>query len=497
MKYSVVSEKGYEVGGDLLVCGVTEEGITRSLRTLNNRVEGLLERLFDTGEMRGNLLETSLLHVSAGLGCGRLLLVGLGEVSEIDMDVMRKAGGIASRTGREICASKVIVDLETFCTGRLKPLEVSAAVAEGAGLSLYRFLKHKSEDEDGKKDPSELVIASGGRGKHDEMRKELEKVHIIVESTNLARDLSNEPANAMTPTRFTNLARALSRGQGLTCRVLGREDMRKLGMGGILAVAAGSGEPPKLLVIEHKGRGKKARTVIVVGKGVTFDSGGISIKPSDKMEEMKFDKAGACSVLGIMNAAAQLKLPMNLIGLMPLSENLPGGRAFKPGDVVKMQSGKTVEVISTDAEGRMMVADALSYSLRYKPDAVIDIATLTGACVIALGLHTTAIVGNDRRLIERVRAAGERTGERVWELPGWKVYREQLKSEVADLKNVGGREAGTITAALFLGEFVDDRPWVHLDIAGTAMVKKDHPYMPRGATGVGVRLIIDLLRKWS
>jgi leucyl aminopeptidase len=497
VKYSVVGKKGFDVKGDLLVCGVTEEGVTDCLKVLNEKVKGLLRHVIITGEMRGKLLETCLLHVSDSIGSGLLLLVGLGEPSKIDKELLRKAGGIASRMGREVSASRVVIDLETFCNDDLDHKDVMASLAEGAGLSLYRFVKHKSEHDDGRDDPDVLVIAAGGIKPPAGARGELEKVRVVVESTHLARDLSNEPANAMTPARFASLARSLCRKLGMTCRVLDRQQMTKLGMGGILAVSAGSGEPPKLLVVEHRGGGRKGQTVVVVGKGITFDSGGISIKPSDKMEEMKYDKAGACSVLGIMNAVAQLSIPLNVIGLMPLCENLPGGRAFKPSDIIKMHSGKTVEVISTDAEGRMIVADALSYSLKYSPDAVIDLATLTGACVIALGLHSTGIIGSDQELIEKVKSAGERTGERVWELPSWEVYREQLKSDVADFKNVGGRDAGTITAALFLKEFVGDTPWIHMDIAGTAWVKKEHPYIPKGATGVGVRLVVDLLRHWN
>jgi leucyl aminopeptidase len=499
VKYSVIGKRGYEVRGDLLVCGVTEEGLSESLNVIDGKVGGLIREVLGSGEMRGKLLETSVLHVSGRAGSGKLLLIGLGNASQIDHEVVRKAGGTASRTAREHSSSRIVVDLETFSHRTLSPDDTALSLAEGAGLSLYRFTKHKSEDENGRKDPAALVFAAAGMKNRSGLSAALENVRIIVESTDIARDLANEPANVLTPVRFSDFARKICRRHGLTCRVLNRERMRKLGMGGILAVSAGSGEPPVLLVVEHRGAGsaRKSRTVAIVGKGVTFDSGGISIKPADKMEEMKYDKAGACAVMGIMNAVAQLDLPLNVVGLMPLCENLPGGKAYRPGDVVKMHSGKTVEVISTDAEGRMIMADALSYSMRYAPHAVFDLATLTGACVIALGLSATGIVANDAGLIERLEASAERTGERVWNLPTWKEYREQLKSDIADMKNVGGREAGAITAGLFLKEFVGDTPWAHLDIAGTAWVKKDMPYLPRGATGVGVRLLVDFLSHWG
>lgn len=497
VKYSVVGKRGHEVRGDLLVCGVTEEGVTGPLLRLDDMAGGLVSRVLDSREIEGKLLESSLLNVREEFGSPRLLLVGLGKASDMDHEVLRQAGGKAATAAREIGASKLVIDLETFRHFPGDRTAVAASLAEGAGLSIYRFQKHKSEVSGEKKPPSLLEIAAGKTARIEGVRRRLARTSVIVESTNLARDLANEPANALTPTRFARIARDIARTRGMKCKVLGREEMKKLGMGGVLAVSAGSNEPPQFIILEHRGRAKRAPTIALVGKGITFDSGGISIKPAEKMDEMKFDKAGACSVLGTMNAVALLGLPLHVIGLMPLSENLLGGSAYRPGDVVKMHSGKTVEVISTDAEGRLLVADALSFAQGYSPDALIDLATLTGACVIALGSHATGLVGNDPDLAEKVKAAGERTGERVWEFPSWKEYREQLKSEIADLKNVGGREAGAITAGLFLKEFVGGRPWVHLDIAGTAWVVKDFPYKPRGACGTGVRLLVELLTHWG
>ncbi len=496
VKYSVVGKKGYEIKGDLLVCGIPESGLTRDLEVLDRKLEGLISRVIETGELRGKPLETAVLHTGQYIGAVRLLLIGTGNPAEVDLESLRKTGGTACRMARELNCSKLIFDLRSVSSGWKNHRDAIFSLAEGAGLSLYRFTKHRSEQEETNKDPASIVFAAAGLRSLTALKKELDRAQVVVESTAIARDLSNEPANALTPTLFAAYARKVCRKYGLKMRMVGKEKMKELGMGGILAVSAGSGEPPALIVAEHNKGGRGAPMIVVVGKGITFDSGGISIKPSEKMEDMKYDKAGACSVLGIMSAVARLDLPLRVIGLMPLCENLPGGRAYKPGDVVKMHSGKTVEVISTDAEGRMIVADALSYANKFKPDAVFDLATLTGACVIALGLHATGIVGNDSELIDRVLAASERTGERTWNLPTWKEYREQLESDVADLKNVGGREAGTITAGLFLREFVGDTSWVHLDIAGTAWVKKDCPYLPRGATGVGVRLIVDILRHW-
>jgi leucyl aminopeptidase len=273
--------------------------------------------------------------------------------------------------------------------------------------------------------------------------------------------------------------------------------MKKIGMRALLGVARGSDEPAKFIVLEYRGGMKKESPIVLVGKGLTFDSGGISIKPSENMGEMKSDMAGGAAVMGAVMAVADLELPLNVVGLVPATENLPGGSALKPGDIIQSLSGQTIEVVNTDAEGRLILADALTYAQRFKPAAVIDLATLTGACKIALGDHVIGMLGNDSALKERIRAAGELTGERVWELPLWEDYHELIKSDVADFKNTGGRAGGAITAAVFLSKFAGDAPWVHLDIAGPAWLAKDRPYAPKGATGVGVRLLVQCLRDWK
>jgi leucyl aminopeptidase len=275
------------------------------------------------------------------------------------------------------------------------------------------------------------------------------------------------------------------------------EEMKKLGMGAILAVASGSREPPKFIILEYKPPSTRMDTVVIIGKAITFDSGGLSLKPSENMDKMKHDMGGGAAAIGIIQAVSQLKLPVHLIALIPATENLPSGSAYRPGDILNSLSGKTIEVISTDAEGRLILADALAYSQRFKPNVIIDLATLTGACIIALGENVTGMMGNDDELKARVMRAANRTGEKVWELPLWEEYEEQLKSEIADIKNVGGRPAGTITGGVFLKKFVGEYPWVHLDIAGPVWADKDKPYIPKGATGVGVRLVVQLLRDWK
>jgi leucyl aminopeptidase len=295
----------------------------------------------------------------------------------------------------------------------------------------------------------------------------------------------------MTPSALVKAARTLKK---VSVKVIEKNEAERLGMGAYLSVAKGSNEPPKFIVITYKG--KNTAPVVLVGKAITFDSGGISIKPSEGMEKMKYDMAGSAAVLGVIKAASEMKMPVHIIGILPAAENLPGGKAFKPGDVVKTMSGKTIEIISTDAEGRLAVADAIEYSKRFKPSAIIDIATLTGACSIAFGNEAVAMMGNDEALMKKMTDASLETYERVWQMPLFDEYKEYLKSDIADLKNVGGRSGGLITAGYFLKEFAGDTPWIHLDIAGTAWTDKDKPYVPKGATGIGVRLLLNFLQSF-
>ncbi|MBI4545003.1 MAG: leucyl aminopeptidase, partial [Gemmatimonadetes bacterium] len=310
---------------------------------------------------------------------------------------------------------------------------------------------------------------------------------------NRARELAVQPGNIVTPTHLASVAQELAREQGMKATVLDRAAMRREGMHALLGVAQGSEEEPRFIALEYHGGGERA-PLALVGKGVTFDSGGLSIKPAERMEEMKYDMSGAAAVLGALQAVAQLKLPVNVVGLIPATENLPSGKALKPGDVIRSHLGRTIEVINTDAEGRLILADALSYARRYQPAAMLDAATLTGACVVALGHHAIGLMGNNGELVEEIREAGQRVGQRCWPLPLWDEYREQLDSTVADLKNTGGRVAATITAGWFLKEFAGETPWAHLDIAGTAWRDEALPYLRKGPTGVPTRLFIEWVR---
>jgi leucyl aminopeptidase len=354
-------------------------------------------------------------------------------------------------------------------------------------LGIYRFDRYKSEQREKRIDSITILARMTKR-----LQSALSWAKTAASAVNFARDLVNTPSNDMTPSDLAKAARTL-RQKNLSITVLDRKDARKLGMGAYLSVARGSTAPPKFIVLRYQGA--KGAPLVLVGKSITFDSGGISLKPSLGMEKMKYDMAGGAAVLGVIKAVAEMKLPVHVIGLLPATENLPGSAASKPGDVVRSVGGKTIEVVNTDAEGRLVLADAIEYAKRFKPRAIIDIATLTGACSIALGNEAIAMMGNDRRLLNRMKRSSEHTDERVWEMPLFEEYHEYLKSDIADINNLGGKNGALVTSAYFLYVFAGSVPWVHLDIAGTGWIEKERPYLPKGASGAGVRLLMDFVRE--
>ena len=372
--------------------------------------------------------------------------------------------------------------------------EAALAAAEGASLGLYRFTRHKTGGENGGELETFGLILDD-RADEDAANRGADTGTKLAAAAILARDLANEPSNVATPEYLARAAREIAERHGMGITVLDRAGIEKEGLTGLVTVGRSAVNEPRFIVLEHS-KGGEAAPVVLVGKAVTFDSGGISIKPTAGMEDMKFDMGGGAAVLGTMEAVGAMDLPLNVVALVPATENLPGGDAFKPGDVLEMHSGKTVEIVTTDAEGRLILADALSYARRYDPSAVIDCATLTGACVVALGSHASGLMGNDDDLIAEVQAAGETTGERAWPLPLFGEYTEQIKGDTADIKNSGGRGGGALTAGAFLKEFADF-PWAHLDIAGTAYGKKGNTYTTKGATGVPTRLLIEFLLRRS
>ena len=462
---------------------------------------GLIGRVVDSGDFTGEKNRTLLLYPEAGgLPARRVLLVGLGRQKDFDLETARQAAGSAARRLQELGVEKAATVLHGAGAGGLEAEEAAQAAAEASILACYRFDEHKSSREK-RKALRQMTVVEFDGGRLAAVRRGVRMGRWIAEGTCLARDLVNHPGNTATPSFLASRARSLARRhEGLRCRVLDEAAMRKEGMGAILGVSAGSAEPAKLIVLEHglspRRRGVRRRKPLVfVGKGVTFDSGGISIKPGAGMADMKMDMSGAAAVIGAMQVVAQAGLQQPVVGIVPATENLLDGKAYKPGDVLTTMAGKTIEIDNTDAEGRLILADALTYAQRYEPAAIVDLATLTGACVIALGSHASGLMGNDDGLAERVEAAAAATAEKVWRLPLWPEYREQIKSQVADMKNTGGREGGAITAAALLAEFAGDTPWAHLDIAGTAWTDRARPYVPRGGVGVGVRLLVELARQ--
>ncbi len=432
---------------------------------------------------------------TSGDKTGRVvIIVGLGLVKKLDAENWRRAVSSATRALRAMQIKSA-----TLVAPKLSvAVNMAEGLAEAAELSAYEFLTYKKETE--KRIALEIVRVLVQGEKILTLQRGLATGATIATAVKFTRDLANHPANVATPTHLAKHAVAMAKLRKLKYKIIDRAEAKKLGMGLFLSVAQGSTEPPKFIVVEYSPRGaaKKTPTIVFVGKGCTFDSGGISIKPSSKMEEMKYDMAGGAATLGIVQAAADLKLPVKVVAIIPASENLPSGEATKPGDVHTASNGKTVEIINTDAEGRLLMADALVYAKRYQPSAVIDLATLTGACVYALGDTVAGLLTNNAKLGNQVKAAAGATSEKVWELPIEDEYRELLKGDIADLRNVtNGAGPGTITAALFLQEFVD-YPWAHLDIAGTAYRTSSHKYyLSKGATGFGVRLGVEFLRNFK
>ena len=398
----------------------------------------------------------------------------------------RRFGAALAKEADAVSAKKVVVRMPA--AEKVAPDAAAAALTEGIVLGLYTYDDLKTADKNTHPGLKSVAVYTGG--KTGIVQKAIDRAQLVSEATNEARRLADAPSNLMTPAIFAGIVTGKAKKEGIRVKVLERPVLEKAGWGAFLGVARGSYEPPKVVLLEYNGS-KNRKKHVIVGKGITFDSGGISIKPSSGMEEMKFDMAGAAAVAMTVILAARLRMPVNLAAVIPLTENMPGGKAQKPGDVVKTLSGKTVEIISTDAEGRLILADALNYAVKtYKPETLIDLATLTGACVVALGSEASGIMGTDDGLIDGLIEAGERSGDRLWKLPLWDDYKDLLKSDVADIRNSGSRWAGTIQGGIFLKEFVGDVRWAHVDIAGTAYLERPKAYFKKGATGAGVRFLI-------
>lgn len=462
---------------------------------VDGALDGAISDLIAGGDLTGKLGEVGVLYPRGIIPARRVLVAGLGQREKFDLEQVRKAAAAAIQKARELQAHHVASIVHGAGIARLPVGLATQALLEGTHLALYRYGGDRREEET----PSQLTsfsIVEFDDGKIEAINEAVARAEAIIAGVCLARDLVNEPPNVATPQRLGRAAGDIAEEHNLRVTVGDRAWAAERKMGGFLAVAQGAGEEPQFIVLEHNGDRDDLDTVVLVGKGITFDTGGISIKSREGMEEMKADMAGAAAVLGVLKSVGILDLPLRIIGIAPCTENMPDGRAYRPADVITASNGKTIEIISTDAEGRMVLADGLVYAGQYRPKAVIDLATLTGASVVALGENVAAgLFSTDDWLREQLVTAGATTHERVWPLPLWDDYREAIKSEVADMKNSGGRYGGVGTSAMFLKAFTD-YPWAHLDIAGVASNKKGNAYVPAGATGFGVRLLVEFLRNW-
>jgi leucyl aminopeptidase len=451
---------------------------------------GMISDLIRAGDIRGKDGELTMIHTFGNLASPRVLVAGLGKPSEFTVDKVRDLSASIARHMR----SKRVAEYATITHGGgIAGLDAEAcaeAIAEGTLLGLYRFDRHKKANDDNF-EVQNLTIVERDAGKVAALRRAAERGVILAESVELARDLANEPGNILTPTEFAARAEAMATQHGLGVRILDREQAESMGMGAFLGVARGSSQPPKFIVLTYNG-GVDSRPLGLVGKGITFDTGGISLKPSEGMLEMKGDMSGGGAVIAAMMAIARIKPKINVTALVPATENMPGGSAIKPTDVLRAMNGKTIEVVNTDAEGRVILADALSYAVQLDLSPIIDVATLTGAISISLGNVAYGVFATSGALAERIKSAAKAAGEKCWELPMFSEYKELNKSNVADVKNSGGRNAGSISAAFFLREFVDDRPWAHLDIAGVDFYDAEKGVLTKGASGIPVRTLVNL-----
>jgi len=499
----IVSDKEFrKYSGSLAITLVDEQKNISSF--LDKQIKRQIKKVMGLGDFRGKKGESLLLYTDTSGGKGhltaeRLLLVGLGNSEEskraVLLESLRSSGGVIAQTAKKIKAADIMIALPDYLGG----LSCNGAeqIIEGVLLGDYQFDKYKKtkKPEDEYFGIKKITVLSqknlGG------VRSCVKRAQYVSEAALSARDMANEPGNNWTPQNFADFARQVARGSSLRCKILNRDQMKKAGMGGILAVSQGTAVPPRFVILEHVPQ-RYSKTILLVGKGLTFDSGGISIKPSAGMQDMKYDMCGGAAVLSTMQAIAVEKPDVKVVAIVPSSENLSGSMAVKPGDVITHYNGITSEVVNTDAEGRLILADALAYGIKkYKPDCVVDLATLTGAVIISLGHHRTGLMSNDDRLAEKLSESGALCGEPVWRLPLGEEYSKQIESDVADIKNVGGREGGSITAAAYLEKFVGDTPWAHLDIAGTAWDFTKKTYIPKGPSGIGVRTLIDFIRKWK
>ncbi|HSR70530.1 MAG TPA: leucyl aminopeptidase [Acidobacteriota bacterium] len=488
MKIELVQTTWDKVECDAMILPVFQDDDYASgvLSEIDARLDGLLKEVRDNEEWKGKTGDCTVIYRPAGLSMRRLILVGGGEQDKYDLDTIRQVAMVAANTVKSYNLKRVAF----YRRSRVDAPVAAQAAVEGVLLATYSGDDFKTSERS-KNFLEEILFVTPQAEQREQIEEMLQRGRILAECTNYARYLVNQPGNRINPPKLAEEARTTAEKYGLSIEVLGEPEMEKEGMQAALAVARGSDEPARFIILKHHGGGDGDAPIVLVGKGVTFDSGGYSLKPPSAMEDMKVDKSGACAVLAAMQAVARLGVKKNVIGLIPTVENMVSGRAQRPGDIVRSLSGKTIEVLNTDAEGRLILADALTYAHRYKPAAIVDIATLTGACVVALAHIRAGVFANHEGVYGNLREAARRSSELLWRLPLDKGYRKLLESDIADIKNVGGRWGGAVTAAKFLEEFVGDLPWAHIDMAGVDSYDKSAPL--KGATGFGTRILVEFV----
>lgn len=492
MQLRYIEDNAEEHDTPLLAVAVAEGDDAGSghLAALDGAFDGAIAAAMASRDVSGRAADEVVLYGKSS-GPRRLLLLGVGKGADVDAETIRRFAGRAVRVAERLKLQSLAISLGGL--GSVDADLAAQSVAEAAGIAAWRFTELKADDEDAPTVPVEAVEVIGAGAAASSAGAMAGAA--IARAVNFCRALQDRPGNVATPTHLAEEATRMAGSVGLEVTVFDEARMREEGMHALLSVSRGSDEEARFIILEHRGGAEGEAPLVLVGKGLTFDAGGISIKPSLGMEEMKFDMSGGAAVIAAMQAIAELGVKANVVGLVPSSENMPSGTATKPGDVIHSLAGKTIEVINTDAEGRLILADALAWGTRLKPAAMVDCATLTGAVIIALGHHAAAVMGNDEGLVAELRTAGDASGERCWQLPLWDEYRKQLDSNYADLQNVGGRPGGTITAGAFLKEFVGETPWAHLDVAGTAWGEGKLPYQRKGGTGFPTRLLVEWVRR--
>jgi leucyl aminopeptidase len=497
MKIKIEEGTPETIETELLILGIYKEGLDKTAEKINQELDKEITRAIEKKEFTAEYGQIKILSTIGKFKARNILLFGLGEKENSTISTLKKAAGSSARTARDLIGVKNFVTIlhENETKEKNTKSEKIQAITEGILLGAYQFTKYKTQNSNTIKKLENATILVNKKTKEDESA--LEKGEIIGKTANFTRELVNESGSFLTPEEFEKISKIEAEKNKIKITIFDKKEIEKKGMNGIISVNKGSAKEPRFIILEYKGStGKK---IALVGKGITFDSGGLNIKSTEGIETMKSDMAGAATVLGTIIAAAKLKLPVHAFGIMALTENMTGSNAYKPGDIIKTHSGKTIEVLNTDAEGRIILADTLSYTEKeIKPDAIIDIATLTGACVVALGSIAAGMMG-DEEIIKKIQEASKKSGEKIWQLPLWEEYTQQIKSDFADVRNIGiySREAGAITAAAFLKTFVEKTPWAHIDIAGTAYTNTEKELTKKGGTGWGIKLLTTILEQWK